>query len=296
MFHLTTHACFKALLFLGAGSVIVGCHHEQNIWKMGGLSSRMRLTSICFAIGAAALCGLPVFTSGFYSKDAIFGAALANGRPILFCVGVFVAGLTTLYMARLYFIAFLGQPRSEAAAHAHESPRSMTFPLVALAFPSIALGWLPLGAFLKHTFFPTAEVHYANSLTEVLFEPFNDAPLGSVLGVGLILSGAFAAVLLYWSAKTDPLPGISSRLSRGLRQRLYFDEVYEAVFIPLHDAVASLADWFDRWVIQGFAVRGASGAVDLVGRGLRLIQTGNLQTYAFLFVAGVAVVVILALR
>jgi len=296
MFHLTTHACFKALLFLGAGSVIAGCHHEQNIWKMGGLWKQMPVTSVCFAIGTAALCGLPVLTSGFYSKDAIFASALAADRPVLFGVGVLVAGLTTLYMARLFLVAFLGAPRSEAASHAHESTRAMTLPLMILAFPSLFLGWLPLGGFLKHTFFPQAEVHSPGSLMEVLFEPFNHSPLGAVLGIGLILFGGFAAVMLYWNASEDPLPGRAGTLSRVLRDKLYFDEIYEAVVIPLQDGVAVVAAWLDQWVIQGFIVRGASGAVDLFGRGLRLAQTGNLQTYAFLFVVGVALVVIVALN
>jgi len=296
MFHLSTHACFKALLFLGAGSVIVGCHHEQNIWKMGGLWQRMPVTSGCFAVATAALCGLPVFTSGFYSKDAVFAAALASGRPVLFGLGILVAGLTTLYMVRLFLIAFLGEPRSEASAHAHESPRAMTLPLLILAFPSVALGWLPLGAFLKHNFFPNTPPHPENSITEIFFEPFNHSPLGAFLGFGLILFGVFAAVMLYWKAGTDPLPDRIAGLSRALRQRLYFDEIYEVVFIPLHEAAATLADWLDRWLVQGFAVRGASGAVELFGRGLRLMQTGNLQTYAFLFVAGVALVVIFALN
>ncbi len=296
MFHLTTHACFKALLFLGAGSVIVGCHHEQDIWKMGGLWKRMPTTSVCFAIATSALCGLPVVTSGFYSKDAIFAAALANGRPVLFGIGVLVAGLTTLYMARLFLVAFLGVPRSEAADQAHESARAMTLPLVILAFPSVALGWLPLGDFLKHTFFPSAAIHEPEGLMEVLFQPFNHSPLGAVFGVGLILFGAFAAVLLYWNAGTDPLPGRAACLSRVLRNRLYFDQVYEAVVIPLQDAVSAVASWLDQWLVQGFVVRGAAGAVDLFGRGLRLVQTGNLQTYAFLFVVGVALAVILALN
>ncbi|MBN9689569.1 MAG: NADH-quinone oxidoreductase subunit L [Verrucomicrobia bacterium] len=296
MFHLTTHACFKALLFLGAGSVIVGCHHEQNIWKMGGLWKRMPTTAICFAIGTAALCGVPVVTAGFYSKDAIFAAALADGRHMLFGIGILVAGLTTLYMARLFLVAFLGTPRSEQAEHAHESPWRMTLPLTILAFPSVALGWLPIGGFLKHRFFPEVAVHYPDSLTEILFEPFNHSPLGAVLGLGMIIFGAFAAVMLYWSAAQDPLPDRVPGISRALSRRLYFDQVYEAVFIPLHDAVAALADWFDRWIVQGFIVRGASGGVELFGRGLRLVQTGNLQTYAFFFVAGVALVVLLALN
>jgi NADH-quinone oxidoreductase subunit L len=296
MFHLTTHACFKALLFLGAGSVIVGCHHEQNIWKMGGLRQRMPLTFGTFLIATAALCGFPVLTSGFYSKDAVFASALANGRPVLFGVAVLVAGITTLYMGRLVMVAFFGPARTEAAGAAHEPPRNMTFPLLILAVPAVSLGWLPLGAYLKHTFFPHAAVVAEEGFSDVFFEPFNQSPLGAVLGVGLLAFGISVAYVLYWGAASDPIPAHAARVSRALRNRLYFDEIYEATVIPLHDALARLADWFDRWIVQGFVIRGASGAVELFGRGLRLVQTGNLQTYTFLFVAGVALVVFLALK
>jgi NADH-quinone oxidoreductase subunit L len=296
MFHLTTHACFKALLFLGAGSVIAGCHHEQDIWQMGGLWKRMPTTSVCFAIGTAALCGLPVVTSGFYSKDAIFASALAANRPVLFGVGVIVAGLTTLYMARLFLVAFLGEPRSESASHAHESDTAMLVPLVVLAVPSIALGWLPIGTFLKEMSFGGAHAHYPETITDILFDPFNHSPLGAILGLGLIVFGGFVAVSLYWRASEDPLTKQLGWVATALRSRLFFDAIYDRVVVPIHDAVAALFGLIDRWLLQGLVVRGGAGAVDLVGRALRLVQTGNIQTYAFLFVIGVAVLVVLALK
>ena len=296
MFHLTTHACFKALLFLGAGSVIYACHHEQNIWKMGGLATRMPVTFWTFMVATAALCGLPVVSSGFYSKDAIFAAALASDRPVLFGLGILVVGLTTLYMSRLVIIAFLGSPRSDAASHAVDPGRTMTLPLLVLAVPSVALGWLPVGAYLRHALFPKAAVHSASGPSDVFFEPFNHSPLGAFLGFGLLVFGLSVAYVAYWGVSLDPMPARLPRLSRALRSRLYADEIYSATVIPLHDAMAALAGGFDRWVVQGFLVRGLSGAADLFGRGLRLAQTGNLQTYAFLFVAGVALVVLLALN
>ena len=121
MFHLTTHAFFKALLFLGAGSVIIALHHEQDIWKMGGLRKKMPVTFWTFMVGTLALAGVPPF-SGFYSKDSILAASRRNTACALFVLGVAVAALTTFYMFRLVFVAFLGAPRSEAAGHAHESP------------------------------------------------------------------------------------------------------------------------------------------------------------------------------
>lgn len=296
MFHLTTHACFKALLFLGAGSVIYACHHEQNIWRMGGLAKRMPVTFWTFLAATAALCGLPVLSSGFYSKDAIFAAALSSDRPLLFVLGVLVVGLTTLYMSRLVIVAFLGGHRGDAASHAADPGRRMTLPLIILAVPSVALGWLPVGDYFRHAFFPSAPIHAATNASDVFFGPFNHSPLGAFLGLGLFLFGLSVAFAAYWGASADPMPVRLPRLSRALRNRLYADEIYAATVVPLHDGFAALADGFDRWVVQGFLVRGASGAVDLFGRGLRLAQTGNLQTYAFLFVAGVALVVLLALK
>ncbi len=311
MYHLTTHAGFKALLFLGAGSVIHACHHEQDIWKMGGLRKLMPKTFLTFALGTAALAGLPPL-SGFYSKDAVLLAALDNGHPVLFGLGVLIAAMTTFYMLRLVLVAFLGSGRSEAAGHAHESPGAMTWPLVILAVPSVMLAWVPLGDYLTHHFFTDhGHVHGHGSevisfgatisaafglVNHILFEPFNHAPLPAFLGTGALIIGAWIAVTLYWNAERDPLPKLLGSFARGMRNRFYFDEIYEAIFIPLHDLVARLADWFDRWVVGGLAVRGAHGSTELLGRALRIVQSGNLQTYTFFFVAGVALVVLIALK
>src|SRR3984885_11955925 len=135
MFHLSTHAFFKALLFLGAGSVILAMHHEQNIWKMGALRKKMPVTFWTFMAGTLALCGLWPF-SGFYSKDGILAAAFGANMG-LFALGEFVAFLTTFYMFRLFFVAFLGASKSDLPAHAHESPPLMTMPLVVLAIASV---------------------------------------------------------------------------------------------------------------------------------------------------------------
>ena len=132
MFHLTTHAFFKALLFLAAGSVIIGMHHEQDIWQMGNLRKKMPITFWTFLVGALALSGVPPF-SGFYSKDSILAQALEQKNYLLFGVAVFVAALTAFYTFRLFFVVFFGQEKSKAASHAHESPLVMTLPLLALA-------------------------------------------------------------------------------------------------------------------------------------------------------------------
>jgi NADH-quinone oxidoreductase subunit L len=290
MYHLTTHAGFKALLFLGAGSVIHACHHEQDIWKMGGLWRKLPITFRTFAIGTAALAGFPLLTSGFYSKDAILSAALHHGHPVLFGLGVLIAVMTTFYMLRLGIVAFGGEARSEEAAHAHESPRAMTWVLIALAVPSVAVAWLPLGDFLTEHFFGAGAAEDAG-----LFGPFNHAPMAAFFGTGALVFGAWASFHFYWGATSDPLVKPLGWFGRALKGKFWFDELYQGVFVALHDLVSNVADLFDRWVVVTL-VRFVHGAVEFVGRALRLFQTGNLQTYAFFFVFGVALTVILALR
>ena len=293
MFHLTTHAFFKALLFLGAGSVIVAVHHEQNIWKMGGLRQKMPVTFWTFLVGTLALAGVPPF-SGFYSKDGILAQAAEHSLP-LFLLGAVVAVLTTFYMFRLVFVALLGAPRSEAAGHAHESPPAMAWPLRVLAVFSVIAGLLGVEQ-LYATQFPTAGVEAATPFPGSLIAPFLHAPLAAGSGLLAVLAGFAAAYALYAKATKDPLPEKLGALSRAMRNRFYFDELYQATVIRFHDLLAAVADWFDRWIIAGLAVRGTHGTTELAGRALRLLQTGNLQTYALLFALGVALVLYLALK
>ena len=295
MYHLTTHAFFKALLFLGAGSVIHALHHEQDIWNMGGLRTRMRTTYPTFLIGTLALAGFPLL-SGFYSKDSILGAAAQRGTGSvgLFILGSSVAMLTAFYMFRLLFVAFLGAPRSEGASHAHESPSVMKWPLVALAIPTILAGYWGIQAFLDRHFNP-AEASHHGSWFEEMFAPFGHAPLAALASVGALAFGFSAAFALYRNATSDPLVARLGGLARAMRNRFYFDELYEKLIAVTHETLARLADWFDRWIIAGAVVKGTSGVTDIFGRALRMAQTGNLQTYAFLFALGVAVVLLLFL-
>jgi NADH-quinone oxidoreductase subunit L len=288
MYHLVTHAFFKAMLFLGAGSVIHACHHEQDIWKMGGLRSRMPVTFWTFLIGTAALAGLPPF-SGFYSKDEILVTAL-GANPLFFGLGVLVTVLTTFYMSRLLLVTFFGAARGEHAGHAHESPASMTWPLLVLAVPSVAAAWLPLGPFLAAQFLPGHHGHGG----DILFGPFNHNPIAAFFGFGAALFGFSLAFALYWNAAKDPLPARLGGLSRAMRNRFYFDEIYETLFVPLHNLAAHVADWIDRWLVAGLMVRGVGGVTDIAGRALRLVQTGGIQTYTLLFTLGVVLVVLLA--
>ena len=266
MFHLTTHAFFKAMLFLGAGSVIYACHHEQDIWKMGGLRRRMPRTYWTFLIGTLALCGVPLF-SGFFSKEAILTVAYKESMP-LFLIAVAVAVLTTFYMTRLFLVAFCGEPRSKHAEHAKESPVVMTLPLLILAVPSVVAGYFNMHA-------PDPLILFA-SVIAVVF-------------------GALLANSIYRNATDDPLPVRLGFIARAMKARFWFDEIYQWFIDKVQERLAKLADIIDRWIIAGLLVRGAHGSTELAGRVLRLAQTGNLQTYAFWFAAGLAAVLVFAL-
>ena len=283
MFHLTTHAFFKALLFLAAGSVIIGMHHEQDIWQMGNLRKKMPITFLTFTIGTLALCGVPPF-SGFYSKDAILAQALAQHNYILFGVGVFVAALTTFYTFRLFFVVFFGKEKSDHAKHAHESPLVMTLPLIALAIFAFAGGFIGIvnnyGSQFVHD-------HEFLSVSQQFTEPFHNI-FPMACGLGAVAVGLILAFALYKNAAADPLPAKLGGLATAMKNKFYFDELYEATFIRAHDFLAAVADWIDRWILEGAIIGAIRGGTDLSGRALRLAQTGNLQTYAFLFVLGVA--------
>jgi NADH-quinone oxidoreductase subunit L len=285
MFHLTTHAFFKALLFLGAGSVIHALHEEQDIWKMGGLRSKMAVTFWTFLFGTLALCGVPPF-SGFYSKDSILAQALEQRNYPLFALGVVVAGLTTFYMFRLFYVAFLGKAKTEAAEHAHESPAVMSWPLLVLAVFAVIGGIIGASETYAAQF---GEAEHT-SIAQRIVEPFTHSPVAATIGILAVIVGFFAARTLYRNATNDPLPAKLDGFATAMKNRFYFDEIYEATFIRAHDFIAAVMDWIDRWLVDWACIGLVRGGTDFTGRALRLMQTGNLQTYAFLFVLGVAVV------
>jgi NADH-quinone oxidoreductase subunit L len=318
MFHLTTHAFFKALLFLGAGSVILGMHHEQDIWNMGALRKKMPATFWTFMVGTLALAGLWPF-SGFFSKDSILAQAAEQKNYPLFTLGVVVAMLTTFYMFRLVFVVFYGSTKSVGragilpasrgserlptgpgrleACSTHEpceSPPVMLWPLRILAVCSIFVGGF-IGVeniYLKQFLAETSEP--AASFAQQLFAPFIHAPAAALSGLAALAIGFFAAYVLYAKADKDPLPEKLGWLSRAMRNRFYFDEIYEATVIRLHDTLAAIAGGID-WFIENVCIGFVRGGTDFSGRGLRLLQSGNLQTYAFLFALGAAVVLWLVL-
>ena len=271
MFHLTTHAFFKALLFLGAGSVIYALHHEQNIWKMGGLKSKMSVTFWTFLIATLALCGVPPF-SGFFSKDEILALALGHNMP-LFVIASIVAVLTTFYMFRLVIVAFINPAKSDSASHAHESPSVMTLPLVFLAVLTIAGGFIGIDKLYE----------VALGKTEL-----GNHTVAMAAGLGAFAIGLIAAWTLYANATADSLTTRLGAMAHWMRDRFYFDECYEWLNRWTQELLATVADWFDRWIIAGAGVKGLSLAAELGGGLLRLMQTGNVQTYALLIALATA--------
>lgn len=292
MYHLTTHAFFKAMLFLGAGSVIHACHHEQDIWQMGGLKKKMPITFWTFLIGTLALAGVPPL-SGFYSKDAILAGALDANKG-WFVIAALVAVLTTFYMGRLFIVVFLGKPRSESAEHAHESPGIMSFPLICLAIPSVLAGVFGINHLLNHQF--GVDEHGAHGIVAELFAPFGHSPFAAIFGVLAVIFGASFAFALYGNAEKDPLPKMLGFFARAMSRRFYFDEIWSFLIRITHEALSFVADFIDRWLVSGLMVRGTHGGFEIAGRALRLLQSGNIQTYALLFVVGLVVVLLIALK
>ncbi|MEM9398745.1 MAG: NADH-quinone oxidoreductase subunit L [Verrucomicrobiota bacterium] len=270
MFHLTTHAFYMALLFLGAGSVIYGIHHEQDIWKMGGLCKKMPITFWTFVVATLALTGFPGL-AGFYSKEAILSSAY-HDHPIIFGVLLFTAGLTAFYMTRLVVVAFLGKEKSGVVSHARESSWYMTIPLIILSIFSVIGGWS-----INHL-----------GLEDFLHVHQHEEGTISVIAmlIGVFVIGTVLAFVLYNNRESEPfdIPMVSPLF----KNKFYSDEIYKLTFVKGHQMLATGLSWFDRWIIDGLIVRGLSVISNISGEALRLIQGGNLQAYIIFFVFGVA--------
>jgi NADH-quinone oxidoreductase subunit L len=291
IFHLYTHAFFKALLFLGSGSVIHAMSGEQDMRRMGGLRKRIPWTFWTFVAGTAAISGIPFF-AGFYSKDAILLAALGSGHTVLFGLALFAAFLTAAYMARLVFLTFFGAFRGGDAAehHLHESPWSMLGPLVVLAAGSVVAGY---------ALFPGA--HGRVELPEVLAPVFRlpEAAVHHVawLPVAATLT-AVAGILLAWYLYLS-MPELRASLGRALRPALrlfsakyFFDHVYDGFVRRVVVAGSDALLWkgLDAGVIDG-AVNGAGSVTAAIAESLRPVQTGFVRHYALLVLAGAVAIV-----
>jgi NADH-quinone oxidoreductase subunit L len=273
MFHLFTHAWFKALLFLGSGAIIYACHHEQDIWKMGGLLKKMPITGFTFLIGTAALIAVPYVTAGFWSKEEILAAAY-SGNKALFGIAVFVAFLTTFYMTRAFVVTFLGKTRSENADHAHEVGPLMFMPLLILAVLAIVAGF-PTVSNALGAFRPIHEGGHAEGHSLIL---------GASI-VSLVL-GLIAGFVLYKGKDKDP---VSIPL---FRDRFKIDAFYDKVLVKyFQDAFAAIIHFFDEFLVNGLIVGGSARIAEGFGGLFRRVQGGNLQGYAFVFGLGVILVI-----
>jgi NADH-quinone oxidoreductase subunit L len=308
MFHVVTHAFFKALLFLGAGSVILAMHHEQDTDRMGGLWRAIPVTHWTFLAGVLAIAGAP-YLSGFFSKDEILlSAYLAHdvpGRAVLYGIGLFTAGLTAFYMFRLHFRTFLGPSRApaEVRAHVREPARVVLVPLVVLAFLSIFGGYLgPSEAFV-----PVEDANsFANFLAPVLHGVHHDVPHATerwlaAAATAIAAAGVAIAWLLY--VRRPELPArvraTFGGLHRAVANKFWVDEAYDALFVrPLvrfSDRV--LYRTVDVGVIDGAAVEGSSRAVRALARDvLRHVQSGLAQAYLVVMLLGTAAIVAWLMR
>ena len=310
MFHLMTHAFFKALLFLGSGSVIHATH-TQDIREMGGLGKKMKITTWTFVLGSLSLSGFPLL-AGFWSKDEILGFAFSNGRYVIFAVGAFTAFLTAFYMFRLIFTVFYGKP-SKSVEHAHESPKVMTIPLIILAVLAVIAG------FVGTPFNPEnwSIAKFISGNMHIEHTEFDLMPMIISVAVGLV--GILLAYLMYGRKviPTDWLYKYVKPYHKLLVNKYFIDLAGSKVFIRPTIRFAKLINWFDSRIIDGlvnlfgkvtiiiskgvhlFDLGVVDGIVNWTGREtyssgkrLRLLQTGNISGYAIVMFAVLAVYII----
>ncbi len=299
IFHLVTHAFFKALLFLGAGSVIHSMSGEQDMDKMGGLAKRIPVTYYTLVAGALALSGIFPF-AGFWSKDDILGAVWRDGKYVFWAVGLIAAFITAFYTFRMIFLTFFGKPRmdEETEKHVHESPWSMLVPLIVLAVASVLGGFLglpgKLGAiqrFLEPVFAPANEILGIDehSLTAIDY---------TLMVISLIV--AMMGIALAWFVYVRRAATLPALLGARLRpvynvvyNKFYIDEFYDATFVRLAvDGSRWVWVHFDEHIIDG-AANGVAWLWDRAAIGLRPIQTGKVQNYLLGMFIGVFVIVTL---
>ena len=324
VFHLMTHAFFKACLFLGAGSVIHAMHHEQDMRKMGGLKVWMPVTFITFFISVLAIAGFPPF-AGFFSKDEILWLAASNGHWTIWFLAVCGAGLSAFYMFRQLFMTFYGACRADhhTQEHLHESPQVMTIPLIILAVGAVLAGFVGLpgvlgGSQFAHWLEPVIHAHEEAHASHAL-----EWGLMAV-SVSVASLGVFLAYLMY--RRESLSPAIFANLAGGSLYRLfdhkwYFDEIYQVVFVNGTLLIARLGSLFDQYIIDGIVDGSAAltrfvswlnglfdqyiidGIVNLIanvtfgiGNKLRRVQTGNINSYLYGILIAVVLLIIAKLR
>ena len=294
IFHLATHAFFKALLFLGSGSVIHAMDNVQDMRRYGGLRRKLPWTYWTMLIAGGALSAIPPL-AGFWSKDEIVGAAFTNGYPLLWGVGVLTGALTAFYVTRALWLTFHGEPRDHHLyEHAHESPPVMVLPLAALAVGSALVGFIgvpPEGGFI-HGFLKPALEARGGEVAEATRSPALVTALGlpaTSVAAGLI--GIAIALSMYVRHRPDPaaVARAAGAYYRILVNKYYVDELYDHRFVDLARAFAGAAWAFDIHIIDGLANR-LGWLLSLSGTGLRRLQTGVVGNYALSIVAGLLLV------
>jgi NADH-quinone oxidoreductase subunit L len=295
MFHLFTHAFFKALLFLCSGSVIIAMHHEQDIRSMGGLWRKLPFTYATMVIGTLALTGFP-FTAGYFSKDAIIESALVANSPMASYGSITTLGaaaLTAFYSWRLIFKIFHGEPHDRGHYDAaHETSKTMLVPLAFLAVGSIAAGYPALGLFTGHGAVEFFRQSLSLGSAEKLFESAESLPLTLSLLPTLMMIGGFLVAYQFYMRRPD-IPAALARdqnlLYRFLLNKWYFDEIYDFLFVRPAMWLGRLF-WKggDGFIIDGFGPDGVSARVLDVTRNVIRLQTGYLYHYAFAMLIGVA--------
>ncbi len=313
IFHLMTHAFFKALLFLGAGSVIHAMSGEQDMQKMGALSGKIRTTYRTMFAATLAIAGIPPL-AGFFSKDEILGKTFEYSRGLWF-VGWITAGMTAFYMFRLLFLTFHGSSRAphDVEHHIHESPSSMTVPLMILAVLSIVGGWVGIGGRFEHFLDPVIARPTAEAA---------EATGSAATGYGLMFASVLIALLGIWLAWTlylkrtdlpDRLAQSLNRLYQLVYHKYYVDEIYDAMFVNrakdlgttlgafdskvidglgvdgagwLARFASQVSIWWDTWIVDG-SVRLGSRVIWLLSYPARMVQTGLVQSYMLVIVLGI---------
>ena len=299
MFHLTTHAFFKALLFLGAGSVIHALSDEQDLRNMGGIWKKVPVTYAMMWIGSLALAGFPFF-AGYYSKDMILEAAYAAQSGVgsmAFWLGCLAAFLTAFYSWRLLIMAFHGAPRASAQvmSHVHESPKVMTLPLLVLAIGAVFAGWLGYELFVGHDMKQFWGASIFILPTNTAMEDAHHVPSWvKLLPIVLASSGVALAVLFYayWTSMPARIAAIFRPVYLLFYNKWYFDELYDAIFVrPAVRFGAYLWQRGDRDTIDGFGPDGMSAFIYRLSGMCSRVQTGFVFHYAFAMLIGVVVLV-----
>jgi NADH-quinone oxidoreductase subunit L len=293
IFHVTTHAYFKALMFLAAGSVIHSLHDEQDINNMGGLRSKMKVTYLTFLMGAIAISGVPPF-SGFFSKDEILAGVFARGNYVFYVLGLITAFMTAFYIFRLISLTFFGNPRYDTETiHTHESTKVMTIPLVILAILSVIGGFIGLPQFI------------GNNLIESFLDPVFESSKGLVTIhlmstttelILILISVIIAVISIYFSLKVyavahkaKPTDGFLYKL---VSHKYYIDELYDILIVTLIRKLSDIFyDIFDMKVIDGI-VNGSGKFFTNLSTDWRKIQTGVIQDYAIISIAGIILMLI----